>query len=68
MTKKVAASRNTSLSLMVAEFFRSLQDNYQTHTPIGTSVLNEISGIMPDKSSIDNPSDGYDRRIREKYL
>ena len=67
-TKTVAASRHTSLSQMVAEFFRSLQDNYQADTEGGTPVLNEISGVMPDKKNNENPSVKYDKRIRVKYL
>jgi hypothetical protein len=67
-TKTVAASRNTSLSQMVTEFFRSLQDNYQAGAESGTPVLNEISGVMPDKKNIENPSVKYDKRIRVKYL
>jgi hypothetical protein len=53
---------------MVTEFFRSLQDNYQAGAESGTPVLNEISGVMPDKKNIENPSVKYDKRIRVKYL
>ena len=53
---------------MVAEFFRSLHDTYQAGTDGGTPVLNEISGVMPDKKDIGDPSVKYDGRIRVKYL
>ena len=67
-TKTVAASRNTSLSLMVAEFFRSLQENYQTQSTVKTPVLNEIAGIVPQKKETYSLFESYDKKLREKYL
>jgi hypothetical protein len=67
-TKKIAAARHTSLSLMVAEYFRSLQNNYQVDNSIESPVLKELSGILPKTQTQHELTMSYAKRLKEKFL
>jgi len=63
-TKKIAKTRNVSLSEMVAEFFKSITSGGQEE--ISSPVLDEISGILAGKDRKALTS-AYKRHIEEKY-
>ena len=65
-TKKIAKARNSSLSEMVTDFFKSITGSYKGED-ISSPVLSEISGILAGKHGAKALRGEYKRHIEEKY-
>jgi hypothetical protein len=66
--KKIAFSRETSVSVMVSDFFRSLSSTYIPDTGNPTPLLNEISGILQCKQAETAQSRKQRPPLKGKYL
>jgi len=65
-TKKIAKARNSSLSEMVAEFFKSITGSYSGEVTT-SPVLTEVTGILGGKYGPKALRSSYRRHIEEKY-
>ncbi len=65
-TKRIAKARNSSLSEMVAEFFKSVSGSYAGEATT-SPVLTEVAGILGRKHGPKVLRSSYRRHLEEKY-